>query len=98
MKSKTSQQEQVIHQGYHKVVLSLSPLQKVSFDKICEELDMNGSQLFEYLIQRHYTFDLSTIRMFRYNLVKRVKKGINNQYIKEFIKLNNYLNTFLENL
>jgi hypothetical protein len=80
------------------VQIKLSSEATVNLNKKLKELDMNPSQYFMYLIEEHEGDHLTSLHNFRYNLKRRVKKGINFMYLQELIKLRDYLNILINRL
>lgn len=80
------------------VQIKLSGEAKIKLDKRLQELNMSPSQYFLYLVEEYEGDHLTSLHNFRYNLKRRVKKGINFMYIQELIKLRDYLNLLIEKL
>lgn len=80
------------------ISIRLSPNSKMKLEKRLKELNMNPSQYFLYLIEEYEGDNLTSLQNFRYNLKRRVKKGINFMYIQELIKLRDYINILLDRL
>lgn len=80
------------------IEIKLSPHQKLELYKRLEELDMSPSEYFIYLSEEYEGNHLASLKHFRYNLKRRVKKGINLIYIEELIKLRDYLNLLIKKL
>lgn len=93
-----------MQQDYHsplpssKLNIQLTLLQKIKLENNAKELGMNNSQYISYLLENYEGDNINIIKRFRYNLIRRVKKGINIMYINELKKLNTYLNILLERL
>lgn len=78
--------------------LNLPIIQQIKLEKRCKELGMSTSEYFIYLMEEYDGDHINTIINFRYNLSKRVKKGINQLYIKQLIKLQKQLDLILNRL
>jgi hypothetical protein len=79
-----------------KIKLPLEKLLKIQTR--CNELGMNTNEYIIYLIEEVDGDNIKSIINFRYNLNKRIKKGINKLYINELIKLQKQLNLLLDKL
>ena len=81
----------------NRVVVRLPICRRIDYLNGMEKEQMNQSEFLIHLLENYYGDNLSVLRNFRYNLRKRVKKGINQLYINELIKLRDYINTILNN-
>jgi hypothetical protein len=72
--------------------------QIIKAEEKCKELGMSFNEYIIYLIEEIDGDDIKSIINFRYNLRKRIKKGINRLYINQLIKLQTQLNLLLEKL
>lgn len=81
-----------------RVVIKLPIDKKVDFLNKRDRLGMSSSQFLMYLLEEYEGNNLAVIKNFRYNLSKRIKKGINRQYINELTKLRDQLNITLNRL
>lgn len=79
-----------------RIALNLPIEKKIQFYKRIKELDMSPSQFVVYLLNEYDGNHLSVISKFRYNLIKRIKKGINKQYLFELKTLRDQLNIIIE--
>jgi hypothetical protein len=77
------------------IKLKLPIEQVLKFQKRCNELGMTSSQYVIFLMEG---YNINNIINFRYNLNKRIKKGINRIYINQLIKLRAQLETILNKL
>lgn len=81
-----------------KITIHLSPLQLQSFKALSKKLDANNSSTLAYLLEAYEGNNLKYIKNFRYNLVKRVRLGINKMYLDELIKLRDYLDSLINKI
>lgn len=79
-----------------KVNLTLDQIVKAQ--ERCNELGLTFNQYIIFLIEEIDGDDIKSIINFRYNLRRRIKKGINRIYINQLIKLQTQLNLLLEKL
>ena len=79
-----------------RIVIKLPIDKKVQFYKRAEELNMSPSQFIIHLLNEYDGDHLSVISNFRYNLNKRIRKGINDKYLYELTRLRDNLNVIIE--
>jgi predicted DNA-binding protein len=72
--------------------------QSIKLYSQASKLGMTKSQYIIYLMEEYDGDSINTIINFRYNLNRRIKKGINRIYINQLIKLQTQLNILLEKL
>lgn len=91
-------QEQQLHQvtSNKKILVKLPIEKKIQFHSKCKELGMSPSQFVVYLLNEYEGDHLSVIQNFRYNLIKRIRKGINKNYLYELTRLRDHLNIIIE--
>lgn len=81
-----------------RLVVRLPIHRKIQFNNRRDELGMSPSQFIIHLLSEYDGDDLAVIRNFRYNLNKRVKKGINRNYLYELTRLRNQLNIIIDRI
>jgi len=81
-----------------RIVIKLPIIKKIQFIKRRNELDLSSSQFIVHLLNEYDGDNLSVIKNFRYNLCKRVKKGIDRNYLYELTKLRDQLNIIIERI
>ena len=91
-------QEHRLHQvaSNKKILVTLPIEKKIQFYNRCEELGMSPSQFVVHLLNQYDGDHLSIIQNFRYNLNRRIKKGINRQYLYELRRLRDDINILIE--
>lgn len=91
-------QEQQLYQVANdkRIVVKLPIDKKIQFYQRAEELGMSPSQFVIHLLEEYDGDHLSVISNFRYNLIKRIKKGINRQYLFELKALRDHINVIIE--
>ncbi len=80
------------------ITINLPTNQVINFESRCKKLGMTHSQFVIYLMEEYDGDNLTCIINFRYNLERRLKKGINKLYINQLQKLQKQLNLILEKL
>lgn len=82
----------------NKLIVRLGSGTKLKFIDLMDELDMPPNVLIGHLVDLYLgsTFDL--IRVFRYTLAKRLKKGISYKHVEELTKLRDLINLTLKNI
>ena len=71
---------------------------KVKFIQGMNELGMTANQFIMFLIDSYYGDSLKVLRNHRYAIKKRLKKGVDRNYLKELQKTQKMLNTILKYL
>lgn len=71
---------------------------KVRFIEAMSETGLSADALVIFLLDSYYGDKLETLKLFRYNLAKRVKKGLDYRYIEELQKLRELIDLSLKNL
>lgn len=79
-----------------RIVIKLPIHKKLQFIQRRDELQMSSSQFIIYLMNEYDGDHLSVIQNFRYNLIRRIKKGIDRNYLYELTKLRDHLNTIID--
>ena len=81
-----------------RLVVRLPICKKIQFNNRKDELGMSPSQFIIHLLNEYDGNDLAVIKNFRYNLNKRVKKGIDRKYLYELTRLRNQLNIIIDRI
>lgn len=89
-------QEKLIND--ERIIIRLPIIRKIEFNKKRDDLGMNSSQFIIHLLDQFEGNNLSVIKNFRYNLNKRIKKGIDRNYLYELTKLRDQLNILIERI
>ena len=71
---------------------------KLRFIEAMDKEGLGASALVIFLLDSYYGDKLETLKLFRYNLAKRVKKGLDYRYIEELQKLRELIDLSLKNL
>jgi len=80
------------------LILELPPLIKLKIEQRSTELNLTPANYIIFLIENYDGNTLEVLTSFRYNLIQKVKKGINIIHIRELIKLKEYLEVILAKL
>lgn len=67
---------------------------KIDFINLAEELGMKHSELIVYLINNSLLLEVDNLKFFRKTLRKRVRAGINTEFLQELLKLKNDINIY----
>lgn len=81
-----------------RIVVKLPIEKKIMFNTRKDELGMSASQFLIYLLNEYDGNNLSVIKNFRRNLNRRIKKGIDRNYMYELKELRNQLNIIIDRL
>lgn len=79
-----------------RIVIKLPIQKKIQFIKERDSRQMSSSEFVIYLLKEYQGDHLSVIKNFRYNLNKRIKKGIDKHYLFELRRLRDQLNLIID--